>query len=908
MVSNCAVELLKRYTTCYDVREINGSRIDLKRCHPGECLIHKRVHDSEGGFLTIAGTRREVIFHCYREPKKRLCLGTLNPELEPNEDKAMDNNPLSGSYKTDKELIVKQDEIMKKLDEIANKKCKEEKLCKLRREYEVIKNLTFEIQDQSYIISANRDAENRSRGKYAPALPILNKATILLNSVTGTGKTWSICEYINEMIKLNPLVRILVISPRITYSRAIYGVLREMTSIGDKWKVYLDDSEEDLCDNDYLICQVDSLGRLGSVLKDSKYSYDIIINDECESNFAQFSSPTLENKLCLISRVFEQLMLSANNVINSDGYLSGRSITAMRQLRDNIIIMNNPWRPEGRKMYCYDYQSDYLKEFKTQLNLNKKIFYVSGSKKHLEDIENTYLKGSHYRYLIYNSLSSDEQKKLLSKVNDIWNQYDIILISPTITIGIDFNIPYFDVKFVYATPNSCPARDIFQSLMRVRQTLTEETHVFLGKHYNGKQRKPSILSEIKKDIKILAREELSVLNQYYSDGKINECPSWLLNVIIMNKLETGLSRHNFIREFLKLARYDNYEIIIIDKKSFTMDEIEELKSLTSDIDLPNFDAIPNISYNEYQDIHNSIKYSKASTNEKIRYSKYEFMKLFDYQHRQSETVKELWTKISTDKQLLHNLNFTNKFKNFNKEIIKQDNINRIAGIKPSTGLKLHTFKDLLFNIGLDLNKSCLIDNANPNIIEYINNKKHNLIADLELTIRKSDKNLEKYVGDFISRVLECTIGKTITTCRKHVRTNGKSLYYYEYSYNPPVYWDLITSDKAQGGNEFNIPEKTIKCFDSEPIKQMGFIEFNGLKLNIQSKEVKPKELKLIVHNNNPNKSSSKIDIQDIQEKISQFPDLPSPKYDDTRSEDIHTFKIENEPVKAIKINYLKFFK
>jgi hypothetical protein len=73
------------------------------------------------------------------------------------------------------------------------------------------------------------------------------------------------------------------------------------------------------------------------------------------------------------------------------------------------------------------------------------------------------------RTLVLSADTSDKLKQEATRdPNAVWVQYDMIMFSPLLTVGIDFTMPHFDVMFVFGTCRSCVPRTLVQMTKRIR--------------------------------------------------------------------------------------------------------------------------------------------------------------------------------------------------------------------------------------------------------------------------------------------------------------------------------------------------------------------------------------------------------------------------------------------------------
>ena len=74
---------------------------------------------------------------------------------------------------------------------------------------------------------------------------------------------------------------------------------------------------------------------------------------------------------------------------------------------------------------------------------------------------------------------------MISDENDInikeWNQYNILVITPSIVAGLSFNIKHFDNIICYSNNSGCSAKILSQMIHRVRNVSCDNIVVYFNK-------------------------------------------------------------------------------------------------------------------------------------------------------------------------------------------------------------------------------------------------------------------------------------------------------------------------------------------------------------------------------------------------------------------------------------------
>lgn len=67
----------------------------------------------------------------------------------------------------------------------------------------------------------------------------------------------------------------------------------------------------------------------------------------------------------------------------------------------------------------------------------------------------------------------------LKEVQDSWYNKKLVATNATITVGVNFDIPHFDICVIYSAGNSSCVRNTIQSHSRIRQLKQNEVYLFI---------------------------------------------------------------------------------------------------------------------------------------------------------------------------------------------------------------------------------------------------------------------------------------------------------------------------------------------------------------------------------------------------------------------------------------------
>jgi hypothetical protein len=323
-----------------------------------------------------------------------------------------------------------------------------------------------------------------SQAKLTPDIytPVLNKKLIAIQSEKGTGKTSNLFETLfnNENTIIDDNTSILFISSRITFGYKLLGDLEEYG-----FELYSNIKEQHIYSK-RIICQVDSLMRL------EKDKYDIIIIDECETLARYITSThfTKNPKANLIVSMLEMRIADANQVYIMDADLSDRcinyysKIVNLKNMSDFHLIINN-YKPYMEYTLIYSHYSTWLKKILMFIESDKKLVIAMASNAKAKDLNKKIIETfPEKKVLFIHKETTDEDKRsLLLNVNEEWIKYDIIIYTPSVCMGVSFDIiNHFDNIFAYGCHESLGAQEWCQMIHRVRSPKNKEIFISIDNY------------------------------------------------------------------------------------------------------------------------------------------------------------------------------------------------------------------------------------------------------------------------------------------------------------------------------------------------------------------------------------------------------------------------------------------
>jgi len=278
--------------------------------------------------------------------------------------------------------------------------------------------------------------------------------TLAFKSPMGTGKT----QLIEAYIKKYNSQRILIISTRQSYTNNVNERFKNLDFVN-----YLENKQ--FYKFNRIIVQLESLDLiLKNIIVEQ---YDLIILDELESILYQFSSSTISGKAKETFKLFYKLCKSnKTKLLVLDADFGVRSMTFIEKLGLYEVIQNN-YKAEERTIILTKNYESYIKAIIKSIDDKENICIISLATKNLYDMTKL-LEEKKVKYILHTRDTDDKLKKELKTVNDYWSKYQVVLFSPTISVGVDFSLKYFDRIYSYIIPNCASPRMYLQMLGRIR--------------------------------------------------------------------------------------------------------------------------------------------------------------------------------------------------------------------------------------------------------------------------------------------------------------------------------------------------------------------------------------------------------------------------------------------------------
>ncbi|GAQ86434.1 hypothetical protein KFL_002890010 [Klebsormidium nitens] len=232
-----------------------------------------------------------------------------------------------------------------------------------------------------------------------------------------------------------------------------------------------------------IVVQVDSLlnlrpGGIGEVAP-----FDLVILDEVASILAHLSAATLRNGM-ETSELFLEIVQRAKRVLAMDDGYGQREHDFFRLAKVPGKLVINTRRAAVPLTFRIGLdEKKWLDRIVADLAAGKNVVVVSMSAKVLDRIRDQVMSRhslglADTDILIHKALSGGETTALLRNVAENW-KVRLLMYSPTVEAGVNFDVSWFHTKFLYMCKKSTTARAAWQATLRVRKTESALVHCFV---------------------------------------------------------------------------------------------------------------------------------------------------------------------------------------------------------------------------------------------------------------------------------------------------------------------------------------------------------------------------------------------------------------------------------------------
>lgn len=612
-----------------------------------------------------------------------------------------------------------------------------------------------------------------------------NYKCLMLKSAYGTGKTFAFKQIIESY---NPK-RILFITYRQSLAHSLIEDLQQKFG----FDTYLD-KKVNVKESKRLIIQLDSIKKLENFVNynfdtqtDTLERYNLIVLDEMEGLLNHLSYEKIEQHN--IFDILRRLLYKSKKILCLDGDLSDRSLDFVNNLKIDYKVYRNQFQPNKKNFIFTENMENFNDSIDMDLKNGKKIVIVCMTKTESEKYNSMYktieeetdniynkYKGK-YRVIIHNSI--EKNKQILLDVNKYWAECDILIYSPSVESGVDFNVVnHFYKCYALLSNKSTSYRAFNQMLNRVRYYENNDVLCYFNK---DQMEFSTLLSPYRfNEIKL------------YKYANMEETP--LINVLIHNDVEYTNSRHYFIPSLIKsiLSKGHTYQ--------YLKDCVKTKKDNTAKEEIIyNIANAQNITNEEYENLLLKQKNNEEITrDENNMINKMYYKKVWQLENIEDVSNEFLETHYNKIDSLKNNKLINIKLED-RKIILKEEILKKIRFEK--IDMFLNIIKTLGFNIhdkSIKIDKETLNNNEDK-VLEIINSRQYKNMFGCKKAIVKKEK--------FSINSLLDNYGLKIYSSRNRVQKGKVKMEFYEYTLNNldyiNKYYERVVNQKQDENlNEF----------------------------------------------------------------------------------------------------------
>lgn len=528
--------------------------------------------------------------------------------------------------------------------------------------------------------------------------------TLLIKSGLGTGKT---TQLIKSIIS-NKYESCVVLTPRITFARNIAKELEEKT--GKPFQLYQDiKDKESFYYCDWLVIQQESLFKLYDSENKRTNTFELVCIDEVESIQTQMTS-TETNKDNMGRNLDCFKYLIKNSILNlfCDGYLTYRTLNMCKDLGEEYEVIHNTYvndKKEAIQLFK-DYKEinnlDLQNFLQTEIiKKNKKMYCVITRKELLKSVDLEPFIKSGKKVKIYHGDLTEKEKKIETP-NEEWIQYDLVMTTTTISVGIDFTQEHFDSGLIYGDRLCGLVRDAFQSIFRVRK-LKLIYYCFNNGLGDGRKIEISKIDDkINEKVDTLRKYQILQIDKNHPDLSIflKGMSDWSRNILLYNIYEKEINYkfYSFVFEyFLKINGF----------KTNNFQHTQKYKPVPLGGEFVSIDGYYNnikvLTKEEYEKIRKKIDRTEDETKQ---IKKYDFGRMFN---ELPENLDEVFIHFKDKPKTFYNL-YSEKYMNDVEVYSKKQD--RLAEVRDVKFLKLEIINKLKekFNMKNSMDDKFIIEN------------------------------------------------------------------------------------------------------------------------------------------------------------------------------------------------------
>ena len=286
-----------------------------------------------------------------------------------------------------------------------------------------------------------------------------NNDNIIIDSDTGTGKTFCISLFFNRYSKEFPDTKIICIS---ALTSLVRQHIKTFNDHGNNMKSY--DGHFDLDDN-IAIC-INSLMKL-NFITDELLSNTILYIDEISSFLLLTHNKTLDDILKPVYSLLIRMVKKCKKLVVSDALINDQCIDFSKiKSNDIIFIKNNYKKYQDIKAIKIKHKNTLINKLINKCKNNDHFIFASDSRTKATDFYNICLSNFPDIANQFILITKDTKIKTVNASEEWKDKY--VFYSPSIVYGVDFSIDTKQDVFLYITGKTLSPPLLFQQSTRCR--------------------------------------------------------------------------------------------------------------------------------------------------------------------------------------------------------------------------------------------------------------------------------------------------------------------------------------------------------------------------------------------------------------------------------------------------------
>lgn len=616
--------------------------------------------------------------------------------------------------------------------------------------------------------------------------------TIIVQSDPGTGKTFMFSKYLKQYIE-NTDYKIISLVSRISLS---YQHIENFNK--DKIKLVSYESEVKDIYKDNIVCCINSISIFEELTEDELRD-KIIFIDEINSFLEHFThNKTLDHILKKVSLILSKMIKYCHKLIVCDALIADNTFIFLNDKPNKLFIENSYKNFKNTKAIRINDEQEFFNIAIEKCKKGEYFLCACDCAKKIKELRIECLK------IVKNQddiilITGDEKRIITNASKEFYGKF--VFYSPSITTGIDFNIPEAQDVLIYITGYSILASSIWQQTCRTRNMKT----LYFYSNANEKKIKYDTIEDVikyNKDLSTMNQKILNICVNVNEDEEIKIINNKFYNLFIYNEYVSDIFDSNPTNHYIKILKNNGFYIEMDRNKINIPLEYEKQKQMKEEILIERKNK-----FNEY------IDYIKTDNEKQFNIIYEDFnknIKYFNLQNENKDTLKKYMDEIIDNYKREDHCNFINLIKNekYIDEKIKEEGEKSMELRKNrSIYKKIKAIKTIEKRYGIYFYDES-INEIKKNEIE-MDDEYYRYLKLLFRTEKKKPENFDQLKKFYLGIVKNITNVSFIDSVKRNTKINRDS---HKYVLNKNVLKHNINLDKYRNKELLNYEEAIKKVF------------------------------------------------------------------------------------------------